>query len=175
MSIKYLIVGSLFGAITLFLWGAVAHMLFPWENNIIREFADKEAFLEELKKSAPQNGIYVDSHGVFAAVSFRPDFGDKFQSMGRNLAIEFAANIAVAFLLCLVVAGLRTTSLGARAFLAGLAGLASGFDILGSFCNWYGFSEAFGLAEIAIVTVGWFLAGLVIASLQKKMVPGLTS
>lgn len=173
MNAKFLLLGSLLGAITMFFWGFVSHTIIPWEENIVHEFKDGQAIVEQVKKSAPQNGIYLDKYGVFAAVSFRPDFGEKYQSIGANLGLEFACNAAVCFLLCLVIGGLRSESIGARAFLASLAGMAAGIDLVGSYANWYGFSTIFALAEIAIITVGWFLAGLVIGLVQRKTAPGI--
>jgi uncharacterized membrane protein len=50
-----------------------------------------------------------------------------------------------------------------RALLVALLGLLETFDIDVSQWNWYSFPTAYMLAQLVDHTMGWFLAGLVLA------------
>lgn len=40
---KQLVLGSIFGAIVLFVWSAIAWMLIPWPGDPLRSFTNEEA------------------------------------------------------------------------------------------------------------------------------------
>ncbi len=171
MNTKFLIVGTLAGGATLFAWGTVSHMLLPVSEATLKEFKDSRAVVETIRANAPENGVYFAREGVFASVALLPDLSDKTTLMGRSLVVQFATELAAAFFLCLLMLGARAASVGGRTGLLALAAVAAGVEQLIPEWNWYGFSTAYTLAEFADLVVGWGLAGLLLATILKKMDP----
>jgi hypothetical protein len=68
-----------------------------------------------------------------------------------------------------VLAAMRSAILR-RALLVTLLGLRETFDIDVSQWNWYSFPTAYLLAQLVDHTVGWFLAGLVLARVCRDRV-----
>jgi hypothetical protein len=80
------------------------------------------------------------------------------------LGVELAGNILAALMAAIVILHVPS-SVGffTRALLVALLGLLEGFDIDLSQWNWYSFPTTYMLAQLVDHTVGWFLAGLVLA------------
>jgi hypothetical protein len=102
-------------------------------------------------------------------VSLRPDMADKSKHMGTNLGIEFATNCIEALLLTFLLWRSRAQGVFERAQLSGLMGLAAFIGLEISYWNWYGFSPRFVMGGLVDIVVGWYLAGLVLGWLMKKM------
>ena len=56
---KQLALGSILGAVILFVWSAIAWMLIPWPGQPLRKFTDEDAVLSAIKANAPRSGIYL--------------------------------------------------------------------------------------------------------------------
>ena len=80
------------------------------------------------------------------------------------MATELAGNILAVLMAAIVMLHVPgNLGLGKRALLVALLGLLETFDIDLSQWNWYGFPTAYLAAQAVDHTVGWFLAGLVLA------------
>ena len=99
MYARALIIGAVAGAIALFCWGAVSHMVAPWAKNWVAPFPDPGNATEQLKSLAPANAVYYDPHGYFLAAAPRTDGKDKSEFMGSMLGMEFAHNLFVGLIL----------------------------------------------------------------------------
>lgn len=168
MNARFLIVGSIVGGIVLFLWGAVTHMLLPWP---VKEFKDDAAVVEAVRANAPANGIYLSTRGVFASVAFTGDAANKTQSMGPYLAVQFVTDTISAFLLCLLAAWIPCHCVWTRASRLFVAGLAAFTLKILPYWNWYGFSTGFVAMEALDMLGKFFIGGLVLGALMKKLSP----
>jgi hypothetical protein len=194
MPFKHLIAPSVLGGITLFIWGAVAHTALPLSEWTLLGFANDDAVTQAVIANAPRSGVYFMPYVpqrqsgmseeqfkqrqasaqeklqrgpfMFAAVRLTP-MGSYAQYMGIQLLTE----ILTALLVCLVLARAKefsVRSIVTTAVCIGLAGFASA--TLPQW-NWYGFSDAYTLAELFDVVVGFLLAGLVIAFVLRRRIP----
>lgn len=169
MNGKYLAIGALVGGIVLFLWGGLTHMVLPAPMST---FVNDGAVVQTLRANAPADGVYMSESGVFAAVSFNPPFGTRKDHMEPYLLRQFLSDVLAAALLAFLVAGLPGTVFG-KAYWAGIAGLAALAMKIVPYWNWYGFSPAFIGMEAFELVGKFFLCGLVLAFLAKKLAPTL--
>lgn len=166
MSAKFLVVGTVAGGVVLFGWGAVTHTLLP---EPFGEFKDEAAVVQAVRSSAAANGMYFARQGVFTSVAFRPDLGDKTKNIGGNLALQLATDTLAALLLCLFVARLRAPSVMRLAGWMTLVGLAVVAMKVLPYWNWYGFSAWFTTYEMLDVVGKFFIGGLLLGALGKKL------
>jgi hypothetical protein len=87
------------------------------------------------------------------------------------LGKQFIINLAVSFLLALVALRLRPTTMLGTATTLAMAGLAGSLLIEVSNWNWYGFSASWSTVNVIDHTIQWFLAGLVLAALIRRLAP----
>jgi hypothetical protein len=169
MKLKFLLLSALLGGIISFAWGGVSHMAAVFPSIEPKSFTDSTAVVDAVHKNAPANGIYFDGRGLFAAVAFRSDLSYKFGSLLYPLVHQFLIEFAVAFLLAWVLLRFPVWSAWGTASIFAALGLAAGIEQLLPEANWYGFPLRFQLAELADLVIGWFLIGLVLGWLRKKL------
>ena len=169
MNTRFLLTGAVAGGLIIFMWGLVSHIAVPWPGEPLKDFSDPQPMLEALKAHTSGNGVYLDLHGVFAAVNLRPDMSDQSDLFGPRLVIQLLIEIAAALLLSLLVLGCRITSPAGGAGLGVVAALAAGVELLLPSWNWFNFSTAYAVSEMADIVIGWTLAGLALGWLAGKM------
>ena len=167
---RYLLVGTLVTAVTLFVWQALANTVIPWHSAPMRTTtAAQDAAIHG---ALPVNGMYYSLAGVLVVVNAAPDFHDRSREMGAPLARQFVIDIVIALLLAFVALRLPrrhkaletgiTVALAAAAFAACLAI---------SDWNWYGYPFAFALSNVADPAVQGFLAGVLLGWARHRFVP----
>ncbi|MBM3760675.1 MAG: hypothetical protein FJW36_10565 [Acidobacteria bacterium] len=165
MKLKSAVLATLLGGLTIFVWGALSHMIPP---EPVTTLSDTKAIDEFAAKHTPQNGAYMDPRGYMVIVGFRPDKSDKAVDMGPQLGIEFATNLVQAFLLFLVLGRIeRTTVLGYGKF-AALLGVMAWIAIEVSYWGWYAFPPPLVLMGLLDASVGYFLAGCLVGWQVRK-------
>lgn len=171
MNTRFLVVGTLAAALTLYVWQVVSNVALPWHEATMYmwEGPTNDAVVQAVRAAAPENGVYFSGQGILAAVSMRPDLADKTQMMGPMMAKQIGIDLVVALLLALVVLRTGTTTPARTAATLGLAGLAAGLVTELSNWNWYGYDLAFSLVNVAELAVAWFLAGLTLALVHRKL------
>jgi hypothetical protein len=87
-------------------------------------------------------------------------------SLGKRLPIEFGTNAVCALLAAILVSQLRP-GFPVRVACVTLVGILASIITLVPYWNWYGFPEDFTLAQIIENTIGWFLAGVVLALIVR--------
>ncbi len=167
MNAKYVAVGAIVGGIVLFLWGAVTHALLPQPLHF---FTDEAAVIQTIRINAPENGIYLGPHGIFASVALRADLADKSQHIAPNLLLQFLSDTFSALLLALLIAKLPG-GVSSRAGWAAFAGLIAFFLKIFPYWNWYGFAPPFVGQEAFDLIGKFFIGGLLLAFLQAKLAP----
>jgi hypothetical protein len=159
MRIKSLIVGTIAAGLLIFTWGAIYNSVFS--ASTLKAFANDSAVVQAIRQNAPANGIYLSDRGVFAAVDVRADGSSRVPGLGLFLGRELLADLAVGFVLTIVLLHLKPTNLP-RPIVLALVGVAAGIAMPVSDWNWFGFASGFTLAAVIEVAVGWMLAGFVL-------------
>lgn len=191
--IKHVAIGTVLGAIVLFVWSAIAWMLIPWPGEPFRSFTNEQAVVDVIKANAPQSGNYMvpnepkrtpgmtdeqykaakqaamdqSARGpmVFAVVRLGP------MGMTRPLIIQFLMDVVLALLACILLLQTdRLSYVGRVAFVAAIGVLIWMGGHVEEW-NWFSFSTAYLMMELGAILIGWILAGLVMA----KFVRGKTA
>ncbi len=171
MNARYYVTAALMGGIASFAWGTVSHLVPVFPGAEPKAFADSNAVVQVIKANAPENGIYFEGRGVFAAVAFRPDMGPKFDSIVPSLGIQLGIEIAVALVLAWVLLRLPPMTAFQTGILLAIIGVAAAIEELFPLQLWYGFPRASTLFEAFDLVVGWFLLGLVLGAVRNRMIP----
>jgi hypothetical protein len=191
--IKQLALGTILGAVVLFVWSALAWMIIPWPGEPLRHFTSEDAMVAAIKANVPRSGNYLipneperlpgmteeqyqkamkdaedrmnNGPMVFAAVRLEP------VSMAKAMVVGFLTNVIAVFLACVLL--LQTDRLSYRGRVLFVAGLGLLVFLAGHLdeWNWWGFSNAYTMMQLGALVIGWILSGLVIA----KFVRGKTA
>ena len=183
---KQLVLGSVTGAVILFLWSFIAWMFIPWPGEPLHSFSSEDAIIAAIKANAPRSGNYLLPNEVkrtagmseeqyqqamqaamnrmmqgpviFAAVRLEP-----FGSMTKALVIKFVTLLVAAFLASFLL--LQTNGLAyiKRVVFLTIPALLIFLGTNADEWNWWGFSNAYTAMQLSIHVVGWFMAGLVMA------------
>ena len=178
--------GTILGAIVLFVWSALAWMVIPWPGEPLRGFTNEDAVVQTIKANVPRSGNYllpmevkrtsgmtdeqyrtavqnaenrmIQGPMIFASVRLEP-----MGSMARYMVIGFITDVIAVLLACILRLQTNAASYPARVgFVAGLGILIFVGGHLDEW-NWWGFSNAYMLMQFGVIVIGWILAGLVIS------------
>ncbi len=171
---KQVILAVILGAVVLFAWGFFSWVVLPWHEWASHQFSNEEAVSEVLQANAPQRGIYFlpyneEDHEpgkVAAFVNVLPQGFDG--NMPKMMVIGFILQMLYVFLVVLLLRKTAALSYWGRVGFIALIGFMIGFVSHAPYWNWFGFSTSYTLVQILDFTIGWSLAGLVIA----KFAPG---
>lgn len=169
MHARYLFSAALLGGVVSLGWGAVSHMALPGAEP--KAFADSNAVVQTVKANTPENGIYFDGRGLFAAVAFRADLGQKYTNLAPLMLKQLGIEIAVALVLAWILLRLPRLTVFQTAILLAIIGLAAAIEELFPMQLWYGFPRSNTAMEAIDLIIGWFLLGAVLGWLRNKMVP----
>ena len=179
-----LILGTVLGAIVLFIWSTIAWMLIPWPGEPLRSFTNDDAVAQAIKANSPRSGNYLLPNEpkrtpgmtdqqykateqaaqdkmargpvIFAAVRLEP-----FGSMGNALVIKFLTQLIVALIATILVLQAGALSYSGRVGFFTAIGVIIFVGANVDEWNWWGFSNAYTLMQLGVQVIGWFLAGLV--------------
>jgi hypothetical protein len=93
-------------------------------------------------------------------------------SLGNRLPIEFGTNVVCALLAAIIVSQLRPGFI-LRTACVTIVGLLASIMTLVPYWNWYGYPTDFTAAQIVEHTVGWLLAGVVLALIVRPTTKGV--
>ena len=173
MRIKLLMAGSLAAGLALFVWQTISQVVVPWHEATMREFENAPRVVEAIRAGAPENGMYFAGQGILAAVAFTPTMDDKtsMEFMGPMLVRQFATNVLIGLLLCLMLITVHGVGPVTGARIAGIAAAAAALTINVSNSIWYGFSMMFTLVNSIDLVIGWSVAGAAIGWLARRLMP----
>ncbi len=172
------IIAGLLGGLIIFIWGAFAHMVLPLGEMGVAQANSEDAVLMVLKENMPQTGIYMvpglstaqmSNEKAVAAYQTKavaqPNAFIVYQSEGRdgtqmnqNLLHEYICNTLAAFFAAFVLA-LGSFTFTKRVLLSLGLGIFSWITVSAPYWNWYRFPQDFSLANLAMLAIGWLLAG----------------
>lgn len=168
MRTRFLLLGTVVGTVVLFAWQSVSNAAIPWYQQQVRHFKDPAAAVSALRVQAPENGIYTESRGIFAIVSFTPDMHDQTQDMGLMLARQAELDLVVAIALCLLIERLPAYGKATTAATVGLAAGMMTLTVVGSQTIWYGVPVLWTLVSIIDQTIAFALAGAAVRAVWGR-------
>jgi hypothetical protein len=189
------LVGGFVAGIVVFFWGAIAHMALPIGTMGIRQIPTEEKVVAAMKDSIRDPGFYFfpghdmskpmtasemeaysakARQGPSGVLVIHPEGSESMSP--RQLLTELGSSIVAALLAALVLTQVRSGYIG-RVLIVTAMGLFGFVSVLVSYWNWYGFPTDFTIGAALDETIGWLLAGFVLAAIirpakiQKTVVP----
>jgi hypothetical protein len=188
---KRVLLAGVLGAIAMFLWMSVAHMVLPLGEVGISEIPNEQAVLAGMQgQIGSSSGLYL-----FPGMALGPDatraqksaamkdYEQKLASTPSGLLLyhppgnkgvtparlgtEFLTEVIESLLLVFLIAKARLTNLGARLGFAAAAAFLAAIPTNVSYWNWYGFPGNYTAAYMIIQIVGFLCVG-VVAGLMIK-------
>jgi hypothetical protein len=163
---RFLIAGTLVGGVLLSVLGFVTAALLPPR---FKPFRDPAAVVETIRANTTTNEIYTAPQGLFVSVSLRPDGSNWLQNPAGHLAVQVLVEFAIAFCLSLLVTATIFTKPMAVARFLGFIGAVAGAEVHVPESNWAGFPLIHTMAAIGYLAANWFITGLVLGALRRKL------
>jgi len=187
--IKQLGLGTILGAIVLFIWSALAWMVIPWPGEPFRTFTNEKAVVDCVTANAPQSGNYMvpnepkrtpgmtddqykaavqgamdqSARGpmILAVVRLGP------MGMTKPLVIQFLMDLLLALLACFLLLQTDRLSYIARVLFVAAIGVLIWMGGHVEEWNWFSYSTAYLMMELGAIVIGWILAGLLMAKFVR--------
>ena len=190
---KRIILAGVLGAIAMFIWTAIAHMVTPLGEAGIGEIPNEEAVLAAMRSNIDaKTGLYM-----FPGMGLGPDAthaqqseamkgyeakleknpsglllyhpaGSRTMNMPKYLTIEFITQLLEGLLVVALLAQTRIVTFGGRVAFVTVAGIFAAITTNVSYWNWWGFPATYTASYMFIQIVGFFVLGLVAAFIFKK-------
>ncbi len=189
---KRILLASILGGLTLFVWMFVAHEFLGLGEMGVGEIPNEAVVLNAMRGAIPEPGFYIfpgfglgpkpTSEQRNAAM---PEYMKKYEQsphgvliyhpasgpfhFGALLGREFALNVLEALLAALLVAyAANGRGYAARVGLVTIAGTLAAISTNVEYWNWYEFPGNYITGYMTTQIVGFVLAGLVIAAFVKS-------
>lgn len=175
---KRLIIATIAGALTAFVWGFVSWTLLDWHKP--NSFTDASAVEQVIVDNTPNHGIYMlplhqnqedqtaaITKGPFLYATIRPEKLDTPWSMTRPLVISFIINLLCSLIITICVLRIRATRFVSRISVGITLGVFSAISMALPQWNWFETPGRHLLADTSDPIIAYTLAGLVIASIIK--------
>lgn len=171
MSTRFLVVGTLVGAIVLFAWQTISNAALPWHMATMTEFVNDSTTAHAIRAAAPQNGVYFSKYGILAAVHITPAFTDLTSgtAIGPMLGKQFALDLVAALIVVLLLGRFPVEGAVRTGVTFALAALAVSAIAELSNTIWYGFAASYSLVNVVDHTIAFFLIGAALATLRTRM------
>ena len=171
---KKIVLGTVLGGLAAFLWSSVSWELVGWHEKTMVNFRNEDEVAAVISSHAPRDGTYLlpGHQPTEAAVMEKMKKGPivvaavrrgGFGSFSQAMIAQVLSLMAAAFLLTWLFLQTRGLSYARRVAFLAVAGLAASVIVDLPNWNWWGFSGAYTVVNLADTTITWLLAGLVIA------------
>jgi hypothetical protein len=182
-----IITAAVAGAVVYFVWGMLAWMAVPLHTPTIQALPTEQAIVDALKAQGLETGVYVTPFASDSADMSDPEsefmknhntgpiFSIYYQKEGAIpmnagiLGVGFLIDLLAAALAVCLLSSIGTCGRNYWCRVGFVAGLGIFVAIVGhlSYWNWMHFPLGYTVAFMVDVTVGWSLAGLVIAAIIR--------
>lgn len=194
------LLAAVLGGLAFFAWSSVAHIFTGLGETGIQEIPNEQAVVSSMKANMPTSGLYafpgfglpptashsekmkaMQSDAMQAKMKTGPTGIVVFRAGGmdgitfRPMLIELSTNIVQIFLAVLLLGQTRIVNFVGRWRFITIAGLLAAISTNISYWNWYGFPGNYTTAYIAVIAVGFAVAGLVAAAIVKPVQEALAA
>lgn len=188
--IKPLLLGTIVGGLVAFLWSWVSWGVLPWHEKALMKFQNEAEVTAMITSHTTASGMYIlpgktPTDGMTADQKKASEAADMekmqnqpimlaairrngFGSVAQGLVIQLLCQMAAAFLLTWLLLQTSGLSYGRRVIFVSIAGLTASVIVDLPNWNWWGFSGAYTVVNLADFTLTWLLAGLAIAKVAKS-------
>ncbi|HEY7236602.1 MAG TPA: hypothetical protein VH539_20755 [Gemmatimonadaceae bacterium] len=170
MRSRFLVIGTLAGAIVLFAWQFLSHEALGLPERGLRAFPnDSNAVAAHaIRAVAPQNGVYFSAYGAFAAIDITTDYADKRPQFATMLIKQFVLDLGVVLILALLLdrigdPGIFRTGLNYGALALAYMGFVHVANAI-----WWGFPTSWTLGNLTDQVITFFLVGLTLAAVRRR-------
>lgn len=191
---KRVFLAGFVGGVLLFSWGSLSHMGIGLGNTGVQQLPQEQPVFTALRANIPQAGFYFFpglrtapaanataqqrtaamkefeqkyERGPYGILIYHPNGTNPMSP--RQLLVEFALNLAQAFILAIVVWQAKgLTSFHLRVGLVVLVGILAAITTNIEYWNWYGFPGNYTVAYMFDKVVGFLVVGIAIAAVLKK-------
>jgi hypothetical protein len=178
---KRTLLAGLLGAVAMFIWTSLAHVVLPLGEAGIKQIDNEQALLASMQSALTAPGLYIfpnlppggDQAEYQKKIATGPSglliyFPRREFSFGKLLAVEFGTEVLEALIAVYLFSFTSLgTFVGRLGFYAALGVLAAIITNV-SYWNWYGFPTAYTLAYMFTSWVAFLLAGLVAAAMKAN-------
>jgi hypothetical protein len=179
---KRLVLAVLAGAVAMFMWGAISHMALL-KGAGFSHLSNDEAVSADLQRLIPQDGLYFLPSPDFSRKMTEAEnaaFEARFRTGPTGMIVFHRSNsgpVTPKKLLIQFTSEMLAAAIGAflllriaapywqRVIVMGSLGAFAVLSISTIYWNWYGFPDAFFVAQLVDKVVGWLLAGGVMAAI----------
>ncbi|MEO5626627.1 MAG: hypothetical protein ABIQ70_11525 [Dokdonella sp.] len=180
-----ILLAAILGGLLMFVWGAVAHMVLPFEREAMKPIPNEAAVLSTLGSNLSAPGMYYFpwtdmsgkatpeqqkawqqqiASGPSGLLIYKPNSAEAMSP--RQLITEFVSNVLAAFFGALLLIQLPG-GFGRRVLSMVAIGIAAWLSISVSQWAWYYFPTSFLIGDLADQFGGWLLAGIGMAAMLK--------
>jgi hypothetical protein len=181
---KQLLLGTILGAIVLFLWSFIAFTFIPWPGEPLKTFTNEAAVEQAIVGNASGSGNYAlpNPHKpgltseqeqaaaekmmrgpmMFLAVRLEP-----MRPFPMLLICQFLTHLVLALIATFLLLQTSGLTYGKRVVFVALCGLLIFAGGKVDEWVWWSFSSAYLAMEFGAIVIGWILAALVIAKFAR--------
>ena len=173
---RRILTAGFLGAVAMFLWTFLAHMVLPLGEAGVRQIAGEGALLNSMEATVKDPGLYLfpnmpphnDQAAYYQKIASGPSgmliyFPKRQFSFGLTLGVEFLTEFGQALLGVWLLSMTRFGSFAGRLGFFVVLGLLAAITTNISYWNWYGFPAVYTLGAIVTNWVGLICAGAVAA------------
>lgn len=192
---KRVLLAGVLGAIAMFLWSFIAHMVLPLGYTGFREIPNESALLGAMQASIGQSsGLYLfpglgagpnptSAQRNAAMKDYEPKLAANPSGLliyhppgakgitGGKLGMEFLTEFVEALLAVILLAQTRIGSYAGKVGFIILVGVVAAVTSNIPYWNWYGFPGNYTAAYMTTQIMGYLVAGLVAAAVLKNREP----
>jgi len=186
---KRVLIAGIVGGIVMFFWGFAWHELLGLGLVGIKDMPSEQAIVATMKANVPERGMYMvpgmnipanatseqkkaaeeaamkkAAAGPTALLIYSPS-GNAMTP--RMLMTEAGTDIVQALLVAFLLAQTGLRRFGSRLGFAFVIGLVATITTNISYWNWFGFPTDYTIGNMSYLILGYFLIGLVVASIVK--------
>jgi len=167
---RFLVTGTLVGALVLFVWQSVSNGTLHLAEPGLKPFqTDSMAVAaKSIRALAPQNGMYYSPYGVLAAVDISRDYAHKGSQFVSMMVKQFLLDIGVVLILALLMDRLAEQSVLRTGAIFGALALAFMGMIDVANHIWWGYAMPWTAGNLIDQVISFFILGVTLSALSRR-------
>lgn len=178
-----ILIAGVAGAVAMYIWMTVAHMLTPLGTIGFAPLPDEAAVVAPMQSTITKPGLYRGPWVDMKAKDAMKQYEEKAKTIpsfmllyapppgkgmdAKQFVTEFVTELVECLILAWLVAQAALAAFAGRVLFAAGVGAAASIATNVPAWNWYGYPIDYTVAQILILFVGYVVAGIAIAFLVK--------